>query len=266
MEHAGHLGDDLQLLMDGQLPAERRAAVDSHLAGCRRCRRELNALRRLKAVVREELPRYPLPAELEGQVRAAAAAEAATPGRGIPASSSRRRWRVAALAISLAAAAALVLLFVKRSRADFVAGAVRQFTEHGAAGAILEEATTDPKVLQGFFTARGLPFPTRVFDFGMMGYGLLGGSIERLADRQGAVFVYQNQGGRRVLCEMFQGTLSELPAQAEEREHNGIRFRIYRAAGLTLVFWQEGAVVCVLVADVDPEEAIQLAFAKAVRG
>jgi hypothetical protein len=34
---------------------------------------------------------------------------------------------------------------------------------------------------------------------------------------------------------------------------------------LTLVFWQEGAVTCVLASDIDPEELAQLAFAKAVK-
>ena len=34
--------------------------------------------------------------------------------------------------------------------------------------------------------------------------------------------------------------------------------------GLTAVFWQEGAVVCVLVSDIETEEVVQLAFAKAM--
>jgi hypothetical protein len=32
-----------------------------------------------------------------------------------------------------------------------------------------------------------------------------------------------------------------------------------------MVFWNEGAVICVLTARGDPEEVIQLAFAKATR-
>ena len=58
---------------------------------------------------------------------------------------------------------------------------------------------------------------------------------------------------------------AELPPGAEERDHDGIRFIVYRRAGLTLVFWEEGTVVCVLASDGDPEEAVQLAYAKAVR-
>jgi hypothetical protein len=64
---------------------------------------------------------------------------------------------------------------------------------------------------------------------------------------------------------MYEGRTSALPAPAERRRQNDIDFLVYREGGLTFVFWQEGDVVCVLVADGDSESAIQLAFAKAVK-
>ena len=64
---------------------------------------------------------------------------------------------------------------------------------------------------------------------------------------------------------MYEGTIDELPAGSEAREHDGIRFRIYRAHGVTLVFWQEGSVVCVLISDAPTEDVILFAYAKAVR-
>ncbi len=63
---------------------------------------------------------------------------------------------------------------------------------------------------------------------------------------------------------MFLGRPEQLPEADEVREHNGIRFHIYRKDGVTLAFWKEGSVLCVLVSDIDSEELIQLAFAKAV--
>jgi hypothetical protein len=42
-------------------------------------------------------------------------------------------------------------------------------------------------------------------------------------------------------------------------------FLIYRRGALTLVFWQEGDVICVLASDIAPEAAVALAFAKAVK-
>jgi hypothetical protein len=64
---------------------------------------------------------------------------------------------------------------------------------------------------------------------------------------------------------MYEGWLGDLPRTDDVREHNGIIFQVYRTSGLTLVFWQEGAVVCVLASDAESEAVIQLAYAKAVK-
>ena len=42
--------------------------------------------------------------------------------------------------------------------------------------------------------------------------------------------------------------------------HDGITFRIYRVNGMTLVFWQEGAMVCVLASERSTDEVVQLAY------
>jgi hypothetical protein len=47
-------------------------------------------------------------------------------------------------------------------------------------------------------------------------------------------------------------------------ENKGIGFHICQKDGLSAVFWQEGAIVCVLISDVEPEAVVQLAFAKAM--
>ena len=67
-----------------------------------------------------------------------------------------------------------------------------------------------------------------------------------------------------MLCEMFAGKMTDLPATTEVREHNGIRFQLYHTDNLTAVFWPEGAVICVLISDAPPEQVTQLAFAKAM--
>jgi len=62
---------------------------------------------------------------------------------------------------------------------------------------------------------------------------------------------------------MYLGTASELPAGSVERENRGIKFHVYQVKGVTMVFWQEGKVVCVLSSDMPVENVVQLAFAKA---
>ncbi len=263
-DNARHLGDDLQLLLDGRLPAERRAAVEEHLARCQRCQRELDALRRVKAAVREDLPERTVPPDVVARVSAALAAEAGgrLARRHRAARFPRRR---AILGLSLAAAAAVLVVLARRGGPDLVGAAAQDFASYRAATLALQLETRDPRALERFFAGGRIPFATRVFDFGMMGYRLAGGQVHRLAGRPSALFVYENANGRLVVCEMYQGRLSELPPGAEEREHEGIRFRIYRTATLTLVFWHEGSVMCVLATDGDPEEAAQLAYAKAIK-
>jgi len=173
--------------------------------------------------------------------------------------------RAAVVGLTLAAVAVLVLVVARRSRLDLVQAAAQDYASYRGATLGLELKTSDPRALERFFSGGRVAFPTRVFDFGMMGYRLAGGQVHRLAGRRSALFAYQSASGRLVICQMFEGQLSELPPRADEREHDGIRFRIYRVAGLTLVFWQEGSVVCVLATDGDPNEAIQLAYAKAAK-
>lgn len=261
MEHERHLGDALQLLLDERLPSERRTAVEAHVRDCGRCQRELNALRRVRTVVREALPEHPVPPALSARV-ATALAEEAIGGAG----RSRRqvgRRRLAAIGLSLAALALLTVVLARPGRQDFVEQAALDLARYRTARLALEIETGDPQVLERFFAQGRTPFAIRVFDFGMMGYRLTGGRVHQVAGRVSALFAYEGRDRTRLVCQMYQGALSELPPGADEREHDGIRFRIYRTAGLTVVFWQEGSLVCVLIADSDPEAAVELAYAKA---
>ena len=63
---------------------------------------------------------------------------------------------------------------------------------------------------------------------------------------------------------MYPGAISELPADTTLRENNGIKFQVYQRSGVTMVFWQEGEIVCALSSDIASENVIQLAFAKAM--
>src|SRR5262249_57750763 len=110
-----------------------------------------------------------------------------------------------------------------------------------------------------------LGFSAGVLDLQMMGYRLVGGAEHRIAGRPSALFVYRRDDGHTVLCQMFAGRLPDLPVPYEQREHGGFTFRIYRRDGLTLAFWQEGEIVCVLVAVGDSRGPVEAAFARATR-
>ena len=253
-----HFAEELQDLLDGRLAEPRRAEVAAHVESCPRCRKEFAALEWVKCAALAHLAESPMPAALASRVRATLDAE---DQKTRPAAWRRRAW----VAVALAAAALIVVFARTRDTAtlpELAAGDFRSF-EAGTAPLAIESA--DPKVVEAWFARNGAPFITRVIDLGMMQYRLAGGRVHRLGANTSALFAYRGPGNVALVCQMYEGRMADLPPTADMREHDGIAFHVYRVENLTLVFWQEGDVVCVLASSIPPEEVVQLAFAKAVR-
>ncbi len=256
-------GEELQDLLDGRLADPARAEIAAHVARCPRCREELAVLERARAAARG-LPPLAQPADLAVQIARALDAEdrASAPGRTRP--RLPHRWPFVAAGL-IAAAVLVALLLLPSATVDLPAAVARDFAGYRDARLALELRTGDPTALERFFAERGIAFPTRVFDLAMMQYRLAGGRVHRVAGRPSALFAYTGPDAAPLICEMYGGTLAELPRAAQQRVRDGITFRIYRVGGMTLVFWQEGAVVCVLASQRNTDEVVQLAYAKAVR-
>src|SRR5216684_2591560 len=202
----------------------------------------------------------------QGEVRVTAALDVAD-GRTRPAANwtNQRRWWQWATAGALLAAGALALLLVSRPRPDLVDAVTRDFALYSSGTLALDLRSSDGTAVESLYARGGIDFRTRVFDLGMMQYRLVGGRIHRLRSRPSALFAYRGPESRDLVCQMYEGRLAELPRSDDVREHNGITFQVYRVGRLTLVFWQEGTVVCVLASDAESETAVQLAYAKAVK-
>ncbi len=173
-----------------------------------------------------------------------------------------RRPILAWAAVIVAAAVLSAAYFLRRpTLLDAVA---RDFRDYQHQNLPLELNTGDVKQMETFFATHGVAFNTRVFDLGMMNYQLAGGRVQRFRGQLAALFVYRGPANQILHCRMFAGRVADLPAEAIERENKGIKFHVYQTGGLTMVFWQEGTVVCVLGSDIPSEEVVQLAFAKAM--
>jgi anti-sigma factor RsiW len=261
-----HLGDVLQDLLDRRLDAAAQARAEAHLAGCAECRRELEALRVMKEALARRAATLPVPPVLEAAVSSALDGESAA--GAAPAPSGRRPFVRPALAFGLLVLLTLgfaTVLWRARDVPDVPSAVRAAYDDYRAGRLALEQRTTDPPALQRFFAAGGVPFETRVYDLGMMDYRLVGGRVHVLDGRTSALFVYEGPKASVLLCDMYPGQLSELPAPAEVRENDGIRFHVHRQGALTMVFWEEGDVVCVLVSEIPAEDVVALAFAKAVK-
>jgi len=259
--HVTHDLDELSDLLDDRHPEGRRRQVEERVRACDECRAALEAMR----WAREQAARLARPPEvpdLDARVRDVLAREdARSAGRRGPA---RALWLAAALLL-LGLAGTVVL----RHRGPAVVAApdavATEYRAYRDGRLSLALVTDEPSQLEAYFVKRGLGFPTRVLDLGMMGYTLEGGREGRVAGGQSAFFVYRGPSGEVVICQMFRGRLAHLPPPVARRAHDGIPFQVYERDGLTLVFWPEGDVLCVLVGSGDSETVVQLAFAKAMK-
>ena len=253
-----HVGDELQDLLDGRLAEPRRAEVATHVASCAHCAREFAALEFAKREALALFADVPMPDGLAARVRASLDAE---DHRVQPVRWTRRAWVGGAIA-----AAAAIVVFVRTRRGATIPELVAaDFLAYDSGAAPLAVESADPKVVEAFFAANGAAFRTRVLDLGMMQYRLVGGRVHQLDGRTSALFAYRGPGNSALVCQMYEGSVAGLPQAAERREHGGIDFYVYRVHGVTVVFWPEGAVVCVLASTIPSEDVVQLAFAKAMR-
>lgn len=263
-----HPTDALQDALDGRLAPEARAAFDAHVASCERCGRELEALRWTKANVAAAAERMlDAPVDLDSRLRQALDAEDQQSADAVRTASKGPSRRAPVWIAGTAAAAAAIVAFVwwqglaTPTMPEAAAAHLRAFQ---AGELALEIESSDPAALEAHLRATRAP-AARVYDFGMMGITLVGARTSTLGDRPAALAAYRGTKGERLLCEMYAGRVDTLPSTADHRIHDGIDFFVYREAEVTIVFWQEGAIVCVLAGAGDPEAIVALAFAKAIK-
>lgn len=258
-----HFKEEIQAWLDQRLDAATCDEAERHLETCEECRREFEAVNWVKQRAIKKFAPTPAPAELRENIlrslRSAARPEVVETPRFV-----WPKWKLAfatAAILVVLGALTLVLLPKRPGLLDVVAG---DFQNYQSKKLALELNTGDVKEMETFFTGHGIQFNPRVFDLGMMNYRLVGGRVQ--PDRTGpaALFVYRGPDNQTLHCRMYAGNVATLPAGATTQENKGIQFHVYKQAGLTMVFWQEGAVVCVLSSDIPGADVVQLAFAKAM--
>lgn len=250
----GHYDDELQDLLDRRLDAESEARIRAHVDQCARCRQEFENLAWVKRVVAAgELAQPPMGLE-----------------RSIRDSLDGEHRRVLPRRVLLATAASLVfgavgaVWILSRPRKTLPAIVAHDYERFRSGALTLDVRATRPDDLEAFFRTRAIPFQTRVLDLAMMRYYVQGARIHELAGQPSAFFVYRGDAGELLVCQMYPGRLEDLPIADEVRDHRGFRFQVYRHQHVTVVFWQEHEIVCVLAGDFGEREVVALAFEKAM--
>ena len=265
-----HYHDEIQDWLDGRLAPEVLADLERHLAACPECQRDHAAMGWIKREASRRLPMPEVPEELRNRIVMAIRAERplvtvpqspALPPSPVFQPGKNRLWLGAVAALLLVSLAVTTYWF---RPLDMPKVAVRDFQSYQAERIKLEFQTGDVRQMEGYFQAHGVAFNTRVFDLAMMNFRLVGGRIQGSGRSARALFVYQGPAAHRLICQMYLGRVGDLPAGAVLSQHKGFTFHRFESNGVTAVFWQEGAVVCVLASDLAPEEVVQLAVAKAM--
>ena len=260
-----HPGDRLVDFVDGRLDAASADAVRAHLAGCPDCRAleaELRAAVAASAALRGDV--IEMPADLFASVSRALDAETVRAAAPVPVT---RIHPVVRALVSAAAVAALVVLYLQvgtpRPASDVPTLVARDLAALGSRSLPFAVQARDAATLEQYFAASSGP-RVRVIDLAMMQITLEGATRHLLAGRPSGLYSYQTPSGARLVCQMYEGRLADLPPPERVRDENGFRFQIYTRGRVTVVFWQEGDLVCVLASELPAAEVVALAVAKAM--
>ncbi len=276
MSHAAHPTAELHDLADGRLDADVRLRVEQHVRDCAECQREWEAITAVKRAV-ARLPQVAVPLGFDAKLAEAldavaneqpATTSGETSQRDRPATRPPAQWHTPwtrwAAPIGIAATLIVVATLAWWPRStNLPSRAAADMADYTAGRLEMASLEGDASALNRYFAER-VSFPVRVFDLGMMGYTLVGGRVQTLGDHESALWVYRGSNGS-LICQMYPGSAAELPPTQETRTANGFTFLVFHEMGGTQVFWQEGAVVCVLASTLPPEDVIQLAIAKAMK-
>lgn len=265
MSTTAHPGDRLVDFVDGRLDVASADAVRAHLEVCADCRAvetELRAAVEATAMLRDDA--IEMPADLLASVSRALDAEELH--EFVPPQPERIHPLVRGVMAAVAVAALLALyvqIGTSRPASDLPTLVARDLAAVGSRSLPFAVEASDAATLERYFAASGGP-RVRVIDLAMMEIALEGGTRHTLAGRPSGLYSYQTPSGARLVCQMYEGRLADLPPPESVRDENGFHFQTYTRGRVTVVFWQEGDLVCVLASELPAPDVLALAIAKAM--
>lgn len=228
------------LFLDGELDAERAAAVERHARACAACREELDSAQRLSLAVRESASYHLADDALRARVRAAVGARSP---KTAPAAARPSRWTAAWSAFGGAAvafAAAALLLRPFPARDEPLDAHLRSLRS----AALVDVVSTDKHTVKPWFAGK-LDFTPPVADPKDAGFSLEGGRVDYLDGREVAALVYKRR--KHLITVFVWPQEGEVPPAAS------------RARGYNLLLWRRGGFAYQAVSDLAADELQQLA-------
>jgi anti-sigma factor RsiW len=232
--------DSLNALVDDELDPISAADVRAHLADCADCRREHQVLADTSALLKDSLVHHPAPDVLKARLRNALA----QPNPFEEPERRRRSWiPLAAAGVVIAlASSAITLVALRRgpepaAANEVLAGHLRSLMP----GHLTDVASTNQHNVKPWFNGR-VDFAPSVPDLDSIGFPLVGGRLDYVAERPVAALVY---GRRQHLISVYSWPATapgdRTPAEDDVR-------------GYHLVTWTSGGLTYWAVSDLNRDE------------
>jgi anti-sigma factor RsiW len=257
-EEAGEL---VTALVDNQLSALERAAIEAHLKNCSSCELLYRQHLALKSEIRGAVADLKAPVTLREKI---------LNDRGIypwqPVVKNRPAWRVIfsprpALAVALLVLLALPVLYVMkpdREPVSLSALEIHQRILRGEAPVI--KAGSAEEIKDSLFRSVAGSFAPMTYNLSKMHLKPVAGTVQEVNGRKLLVIIYEGEAAT-VTCYTFLGAETDAPATAAhfydiKKKAN---FYVYSRGGINAVMHREGNLICILVSAMPTSELLALA-------
>jgi Putative zinc-finger len=252
-------------LVDDELSAEERHAIDTHLAACHQCRQVYEQERRIKEQVRLASTAITAPAALRRIIDGSIAKAS-----GWQRINARLKdlltmpWVRPALAVALLLLVLYPLMFRRAGNREVALATLTTYAEIEAGNKTLPRVDNPEELKRNLVQSVGGRFAPMGFDLSMMKLYPVSGFMEQIGGRKVLVTVYRGEGPD-VTCFTFLGSESDTPPDAKRLfdEAKKINFYTFAQGDIHAVMHREGEVICIMVSKMPAPQLLALMRDKA---
>jgi len=233
--------------LDKELDAANATQVEQHLRNCGPCQHELNELRELGSLIKDQLPRKKAPDSLRTSILAGLEKEQLV--KVVNPSILRLSWLPKSIALAasvLLAVFAVVSFNQHQSETALIENMLSGHVSAISAERLTDISSHDIAKLAPWFTSR-LDYSPRIYDFNRDGFELLGGRLDTLQNQRIASVTYLHQDH---VVNLYTWPSPDVD-DAEQEMHS--------LQGYHLLYWCQNKMNYWIVSDMDAKGLKQLA-------